>query len=115
MTNSNGNSRLDRIEQNLEQLTQTVNQLAGAAQSALMLAQTNREALTQTERMISRNTSAISRLDERMEQFITQAEEDRRRMDLMLQQAEEDRRIMRGIQTENRRILDHLFGENNNQ
>ena len=115
MTNSNGNSRLDRIEQNLEQLTQTVNQLAGAAQTALTLAQTNREALAQTERMISRNTAAISRLDERMEQFINQAEEDRRRMDLMLQQAEEDRRIMRGIQTENRRILDHLFGENNNQ
>ncbi len=108
MTNSNGNTRLDRIEQNLEQLTQTVNQLAGAAQ-------TNREALAQTERMISRNTAAISRLDERMEQFINQAEEDRRRMDLMLQQADEDRRIMRGIQTENRRILDHLFGENNNQ
>ncbi len=91
MTNSNGN-KLNRIEQILE-LT-------------ALQTQRNREDIVRLEQIARQNTAASAQHRERMDQFIIQAEEDRR----LIREIQVE---IRGIQTENRRILDHLFGENN--
>lgn len=120
MTNSNGNNnRLDRIEQILEgmitgavqsnqrldRLEQTIEQLATVAQTALTVSQSTRESLQQTEQLTRRNASAIARLEERMDQYITEGREHR---EFIANQVE-------GIKVETRRILTHLFGEADNQ
>jgi hypothetical protein len=87
MTNSEQPSRLDRIEQALE--------------ATLSLTQRNREDIAETNRMTQRNAAAIARLEQRMEQFIQQAEADREFM----------RTEIQGIKIETQRIIRHLFGE----
>ena len=126
MTYSNNSDRLSRIEalveanskaierntqnierntQNIERNTQNIVQLAQAAQAALTLAQSNRESLQQTERLIRRNEISISRLDKKMEQYLIEGREHR---EFIATQIE-------GIKVETRRILTHLFGEQNNE
>ncbi len=91
MTNSE-TGRLDRVERLMESIaTQVAN---------------NREDIVRTDQATRRNASAIERLGERMEQFIQQAQADR---ELMVQLQQE----VRGIQTENRRILDILLNQQN--
>jgi hypothetical protein len=51
--------------------------------------------------MTQRNAAAIARLEQRMEQFIQQAEADREFM----------RTEIQGIKIETQRIIRHLFGE----
>ena len=123
MTNGNGNSnRLDRIEQILEQSTiesnqrfarieqsieqsnQRLDRLQQIAQSTLSIAQRNREDIERTEQLTIRNANAIARLDEKMEQYIIEGREHR---EFIATQVE-------GIKVETRRILTHLFGENDN-
>ncbi len=98
MTNSNGN-KLNRIEQILE-LT-------------ALQTQRNREDIVRLEQIARQNTAASAQQRERMDQFIIQAEEDRRLIREIQVEIREIQVEIRGIQTENRRILDHLFGENN--
>lgn len=119
MTNSNGNNsseRLDRIEalveansraiasnnQAIAQQRQSIEQLATAAQAALSIAQNNRESLQQIDRLTRRNAAAIARLEERMEQYIVEGREHR---EFIATQVD-------GIRLETRRIVEHLFGEN---
>jgi hypothetical protein len=83
---------------------QSIAQLAEAAQAALSIAQTNREGLQQTDRLTRRNAAAIARLDEKMEQYIIEGREHR---EFIAAQVD-------GIRTETRRIVEHLFGEANN-
>ncbi len=109
MTNSNGNNsaRLDRIEaiveSNSRALAETrasIEQLATVAQAALSIAQGNREGLQQTEQLTRRNAVAIARLDEKMEQYIAEGREHR---EFIATQVD-------GIRVETRRIVEHLFG-----
>jgi signal transduction histidine kinase len=110
MTNSNENSdRLSRIEAIVEsnsraiaETRQSIDRLATVAQAALGIAQRNREDIERTEQLTSRNANAIARLDEKMEQYITEGREHR---EFIANQVE-------GIKVETRRILAHLFGEN---
>ncbi len=121
MTNSNGNSsaRLDRIEalieansraiaennQAIAQQRQSIEQLATVAQAALSIAQGNRENIQQTEQLTRRNAVAIARLDEKMEQYIAEGREHR---EFIATQVD-------GIRVETRRIVEHLFGRNDNE
>ena len=135
MTNSNGNGsdRLDRIEalveansraitennraiaensraiaennQAITEQRQSIAQLAQVAQAALSIAQSNRESLQQTEQLTRRNAAAIARLDEKMEQYIAEGREHR---EFIAQSVD-------GIRVETRRIVEHLFGEANNE
>lgn len=117
MTNSNGNSdRLSRIEAIVEsnsraiaensrtiaETRQSIERLATVAQAALGIAQRNREDIERTEQLTIRNANAIARLDEKMEQYITEGREHR---EFIANQVE-------GIKVETRRILAHLFSEN---
>jgi hypothetical protein len=110
MTNSNENTdRLSRIEAIVEsnsraiaETRQSIDRLATVAQAALGIAQRNREDIERTEQLTSRNANAIARLDEKMEQYITEGREHR---EFIANQVE-------GIKVETRRILAHLFGEN---
>ena len=122
MTNSNGNSsdclwqwakpnRLDRIEALVESNSRaladtraSIEQLATVAQAALSIAQSNREGLQQTEQLTRRNATAIARLEERMEQYIAEGREHR---EFIATQVD-------GIRVETRCIVEHLFGEANN-
>ena len=114
MTLSNGNSsdRLDRIEilveansQAIAQQRQSIDRLAQVAQAALSVAQTSRESLQQTEQLTRRNAAAIARLDEKMEQCIAEGREHR---EFIVTQVD-------GIRVETRRIVEHLFGRNDNE
>lgn len=106
MTNSNGNNdRLWRIEAIVEsnsraiaETRQSIDQLANVAQAALSIAQRNREDIERTEQLTSRNANEIARLDEKMEQYITEGREHR---EFIANQVE-------GIKVETRRILAHL-------
>ena len=105
MTNSEP-GRLDRVERLMESIaTQVAN---------------NREDIVRTDQATRRNASAIRSLGERMEQFIQQGQADRERMEQFIQQAQADRELMvqlqqevRGIQTENRHILEILLNQQN--
>lgn len=81
---------------------QTVEQLVIAAQAALAMSQNTREDLRETEQLTRRNAAAISRLEERMDQYIAEGREHR---EFIATQVE-------GIKVETRRILAHLFGQN---
>ncbi|MEH2421503.1 MAG: hypothetical protein V7K48_11435 [Nostoc sp.] len=87
--------------------------------------ETIKELLISTARMAERNSESINRLVERMDQATSNvdrlavaqlnAEE---RLDQLtalmtrfVENAEADRAVMRGIQTENQRILQYLFGQ----
>ena len=122
MTNSNGNNssdRLDRIEALIEansraiaennqamvQQRQSIEQLATVAQAALSIAQGNRESIQQTEQLTRRNAVAIARLDEKMEQYIAEGREHR---EFIATQVD-------GIRVETRRLVEHLFGRNDNE
>jgi methyl-accepting chemotaxis protein len=89
----------------MAQLRETSRQLAQVAQTALTLAQGTRESIAETDRMTRRNAAAIANLDEKMEQYIAEGREHR---EFIATQVE-------GIKIETRRILQHLFGEDNNQ
>ncbi|MGL5795953.1 MAG: hypothetical protein ACRC06_16435 [Waterburya sp.] len=121
MTNSNGNNgdRLDRIETLVEANTRaiaetraSIEQLATVAQASLSIAQSNREGLQQTEQLTRRNATAmptaseaIARLEERMEQYIVEGREHREFIAIQVD----------GIKVETRRIIQHLFGEMDNE
>jgi vacuolar-type H+-ATPase subunit I/STV1 len=114
VTNSNGNAfdRLDRIETLVEANTRAISetrasieQLATVAGAALSIAQSNREGLQQTEQLTRRNATAIARLEERMEQYIVEGREHR---EFIATQVD-------GIKVETRRIIQHLFGEMDNE
>ena len=127
MTNNNAQGdRLDRIEalveansraiaeqrqsierntQNIERNTQNIAQLMEAVQAAMAMTQSTRESLQQTDQLTRRNAAAIARLEERMEQYIVEGREHR---EFIATQVE-------GIKVETRRILTHLFGENDNE
>ncbi|WP_322697890.1 hypothetical protein [Nostoc sp. DedSLP03] len=87
--------------------------------------ETIKELLISTARMAERNSESINRLVERMSQATSNldrlavaqlnAEE---RLDQLttlmtrfVENAEADRAVVRGIQTENQRILQYLFGQ----
>ncbi|BAZ46704.1 hypothetical protein NIES4102_37440 [Chondrocystis sp. NIES-4102] len=121
MTSANqyNNDRLERIEalveensraiaennQAIAQQRQSIEQLATVAQAALSLAQSNRESIQQTEQLTKRNATAIARLEERMEQYIIEGREHR---EFIATQVD-------GIKLETRRIIQHLFGEIDNE
>ena len=83
MTNSNGN-KLNRIEQILE-LT-------------ALQTQRNREDLVRLEQIARQNTAASAQQRERMDQFIIQAEEDRRVIREMQGEIREIKEEIREIQ-----------------
>jgi membrane protease YdiL (CAAX protease family) len=73
--------------------------------AALSLAQNSRESLQQTEQLTRRNAAAIARLEERMEQYIVEGREHREYIAIQVD----------GIRVETRRIIQHLFGDIDNQ
>jgi hypothetical protein len=98
---SSPNQRLDRIERILDILS--ANQVA-ERDSRLelrddleILFQTVQQSTETTDRAIRSLTEQVNQLAGLMTEFA--------------RNAEADRAILRGIQTENRRILDHLFGQ----
>jgi methyl-accepting chemotaxis protein len=84
---------------------ESIAQLAQAAQAALSMAQGSRESLQQTEQLTRRNAAAIARLEEKMEQYIVEGREHR---EFIATQVD-------GIRLETRRIIQHLFGEMDNE
>ncbi|PSF38591.1 hypothetical protein C7H19_03530 [Aphanothece hegewaldii CCALA 016] len=72
-------------------------------QATAILTQQNRQDLVTLTNAVNTNTAHIRRLEERLNQFLTQAEADR----------EVIRNEMTGIRTEVIRILEHLFGQQN--
>ena len=117
--NDNNSNRLDRIEALVEANSQgiaenrqaiaeqrrVVSELARAAQAALSMSQNTRESLQQTEQLTRRNASAIARLEEKMEQYIVEGREHREYIATQVD----------GIKLETRRIIEHLFGEMDNE
>ena len=108
MTNINKDNgdRLDRIEviveSNCKAIADTkasIEQLATVAQAALSISQKNREGLQLTEQLIKRNAASIDRLDEKMEQYITEGKKHREFIATQID----------GIKIETRRIVEHLF------
>jgi uncharacterized coiled-coil DUF342 family protein len=79
--------RLDRLERILE--------------TTLSLTQQNREDLSQLTREVRTLAGNLNRTDERLNQFITQAESDRQFF----------RNELTGIRTEVSRIVEYLFGQ----
>ncbi|MGL5077907.1 MAG: hypothetical protein ACRDBG_19055, partial [Waterburya sp.] len=65
----------------------------------------NREDIERTEQLTRRNATAIARLEERMEQYIVEGKEHR---EFIATQVD-------GIKVETRRIIQHLFGETDNE
>lgn len=82
------NERLDRIEQILE--------------TTLSLAQQFREDLIQTDQMTKRNTTAIARLEEKVNQFVEQSIRDR----------ETVTSEVRGLRLEMQRLIELTLGQN---
>jgi hypothetical protein len=78
--------RLDRIERILE--------------TTLTLTQQCRQDLIQTDQMTKRNATAITRLEEKMNQFIEQSAQDR----------ETIKSEMRGLRTEMQRLIETTLG-----
>jgi hypothetical protein len=103
---------LDRIEalveansQAIAEQRESIAQLTQAAQAALSMTQSTRENLDVTDKLTRRNAVAIANLEERMDQYIIKGREHR---EFIAAQVE-------GINIETRRIVQHLFGENNNE
>jgi dsDNA-specific endonuclease/ATPase MutS2 len=98
-------SRLDRIENILLSTATRLDQVAQQQQA-------NTEAITQlTQRMEQGFAESRRQLEETASylvgvigDFVEELQEDR-------SQAEQDRAIIRGLQTENQRILEYLFGQ----
>ncbi|GFE72219.1 hypothetical protein [Chroococcus sp. FPU101] len=78
-------------------------QIERILQATVILTQQNREDLVTLTQATKTNTANIKRLEERLNQFVTQAEADR----------EFFRTEVAGIRTEVVRILEHLFGQQN--
>ena len=69
-------------------------------------------------RMAARNSQSIDRLTDRLDRLTSTVDRlavsqlnTEETMNRFIQNAEADRALMRGIQTENQRILQYLFGE----
>lgn len=87
--------------------------------------ETIKELLISTARMAERNSESINRLVERMSQATSNVDRlavaqlnTEERLDQLtalmtrfVENAEADRAVVRGIQTENQRILQYLFGQ----
>lgn len=82
---------------------QQLREIREILQATAILTQRNREDLVTLTQVANTNTANIRRLEERLNQFVTQAEADR----------EVIRNEMTGIRTEVVRILEHLFGQQN--
>jgi acetolactate synthase small subunit len=74
-------------------------------QVAVSLAQQSREDITALTQATRANTAQISRLSEKLDQFIQQAEADRQLISSEV----------RGIRIEVQRLVAHLFGEPENE
>jgi ABC-type transporter Mla subunit MlaD len=98
-------NRLDRIENILLSTATRLDQVSQQQQA-------NTEAIAQLTQQVERGFAESRRqLEESASYlvgviggFVEELQEDR-------SQAEEDRKIIRGLQTENHRILEYLFGE----
>jgi len=89
--------RLDQIEDEME----NIKQILGVA-----------------ARMTERNSQSIDRLTDRLDRLTSTVDRlavsqlnTEETMNRFIQNAEADRALIRGIQTENQRILQYLFGE----
>lgn len=82
---------------------QQLREIREILQATAILTQRNREDLVTLTQVANTNTANIRRLEERLNQFVTQAEADR----------EVIRNEMTGIRTEVVRILEHLFEQQN--
>ncbi|MDJ0719272.1 MAG: hypothetical protein QNJ54_34450 [Prochloraceae cyanobacterium] len=125
MTETNGIDRLDRIErilsqtsnlavQNTEAIALNREQLQEYIAFSSQERQKFREDLASLEQLVRQNTILIAQQKERVDQFIAAGEQQRQQMDEAIIELRELRMEIRGLQTENRRILDHLFGEETN-
>lgn len=91
--------------------------------------ETIKELLISTARMAERNSESINRLVERMSEATSNVDRlavaqlnSEERLDQLtalmtrfVENAEADRAVVRGIQTENQRILQYLFGQQEGQ
>jgi len=89
--------RLDQIEDEME----NIKQILGVA---ARMAERNSQSIDRLTDRLDRLTSTVDRLA--VSQLNTEET-----MNRFIQNAEADRALMRGIQTENQRILQYLFGE----
>jgi methyl-accepting chemotaxis protein len=128
MTNSNGNpieQRLSEIQSRVEGMDREFSRRTNIILDEVLVLTQQMESLTgsveQLTTEVNRLTLRVNQVTERVDQLtenqeVTQANVNQL-VDLMVQfaqNAEADRSIIRGIQTENQRILLHLFGEENN-
>lgn len=100
----NSGQRLDRLEDELE----TVKQLLISAAS---VTESNSKAISRLAERVDRLTGSVDQVTERVDRLAE-------RFDRFVEQAESDRAVLRemqaevrGIQTENQRILEFLFGQ----
>ncbi|MFB2838027.1 DUF948 domain-containing protein [Floridanema evergladense] len=128
MTNSNGNSieeRLNEIQSRVDGMDREFSHRTNIILDEVLVLTQQMESLTgsvdQLTTEVNRLTLRVNQLTERVDQLtenqeVTQANVNQLTalMVQFAQNAEADRAIIRGIQTENQRILRHLFGEGNN-
>lgn len=70
---------------------------------AVRLAQQSREDIVELSQVVRTNTTNINRLSEKLEQYVQQAQADR---ELITSE-------VRGIRLEVHRVVEHLFGQDN--
>ncbi len=106
----NGNGRLDRIEANLETVGETLVRVARVVEN-------NRGDIDQIFERLDQLSASVGELRQSQQVLTERFDGLAQMMAQFVQNAEADRAVMRemqlevrGIQTENRRILDHLFG-----
>ncbi len=72
-------------------------------QVAVQLTQQSREDIVELSQVVRTNTTNINRLSEKLEQYVQQAQADR---ELITSE-------VRGIRLEVQRVVEHLFGQDN--
>ncbi len=112
---ANGNGRLDRIEANLETVGETLVRVARVVEN-------NRGDIDQIFERLDQLSASVGELRQSQQVLTERFDGLAQMMAQFVQNAEADRAVMRemqlevrGIQTENRRILDHLFGVEDEQ
>lgn len=128
MTNSNGNSieeRLNEIHSRVDGMDREFSRRTNIILDEVLVLTQQMESLTgqvdQLTTEVNRLTLRVNQLTERVDRLTENQEVTQGNVNqlttLMVQfahNAEADRAIIRGIQTENQRILRHIFGEGSN-
>lgn len=112
---TNGSSdRLDRIENDLGTVTQIMMTVARQYENAEERMSATDKRIDQLTGRVNQLTIKVEQLTERVDQTTTNVDNLAALMVQFTQNAEADRSAIRGLQSENRQILEYLFGQQRN-